>query len=66
MLYLVQNIFFLENTWTFMYSVQTIRLQVECVLSLFSVVHCIVQNLLTLLGKEGDMDLFIRYELGFL
>ena len=39
-------------TWTFMHSVQTIRLQVEYVLSLFSVVHCTVQNLLTLLGKE--------------
>ena len=35
-----------------MHSVQTIRLQVEYVLSLFSVVHCTIQNLLTLLGKE--------------
>ena len=35
-----------------MHSVQTIRLQVEYVLSLFSVVHCTAQNLLTILGKE--------------
>ena len=35
-----------------MHSVHTIRLQVEYVLSLFSVVRCTVQNLLTLLGKE--------------
>ena len=48
-----------------MHSVQTIRLQAEHVLSLFSVVHCTVQNLLTLLGKEGEMDLFIHYELVF-
>ena len=46
-----------------MHSVQTIRLQVEHALSLFSVVHCTVQNLLTFLGKEGEFDLFIRYEL---
>ena len=49
-----------------MHSVQAIRLQVKYVLSLFSVVHCIIQNLLTLLGKEGDMYLFIYYELGVL
>ena len=42
-----------------MYSIQAIRLQVEHVLSLFSVVHCTVQNLLTFLGKEGDMDLHV-------
>ena len=46
-----------------MHSVQTIRLQVEHVLLPFSVIHCTIQNLLTLLGKEGEMDLFIRYEL---
>ena len=46
-----------------MHSVQTIRLQVEYVLLLFSVVHCTIQNLLTLLGKKGELDLFIRYEL---
>ena len=45
-----------------MHSAQTIRLQVEYVLLLFSVVHCTDQNLLTLLGKEGELDLFIRYE----
>ena len=45
-----------------MHSVQTIRLQVEYVLLLFPVVHCTVQNLLTFLGKEGEMDLFIHYE----
>ena len=39
---------------TFMHSVQTIRLQVEHVLLLFSVVLCTVQNLLTFLGKEGE------------
>ena len=52
-----------KYTWTFMYSVQTIRLQVEYVLSLFSVAHCTVRNLLTFLDKEEEMDLFIRYEL---
>ena len=41
-----------KYTWTFMHSVQTIRLQVEYILLLFSVVHCTIQNLLTLLGKE--------------
>ena len=46
-----------------MHSVQTIRLQVEHVLLLFSVVHCTVQNLLTFLGKEGELDLFICYKL---
>ena len=46
-----------------MHSVQTIRLQVEYVLLLFSLVHCTIQNLLTLLGKEGELDLLIRYEL---
>ena len=50
-------------TGTFMLSVQTVRLQVEYVLLLFSVVHCTIQNLLTLLGKEGELDLFIQYEL---
>ena len=38
-----------KYTWTFMHSVQTIRLQVEHVLSLFPVVHCTIQNLLTCL-----------------
>ena len=52
-----------QYTWTFMHSVQTIRLQVEHALSLLSVVHCTVQNLLTFFGKEGELDLFIRYEL---
>ena len=42
-----------KYTWTFMHSVQAIRLQVEYILPLFSVVHCTVQNLLTFLGKEG-------------
>ena len=46
-----------------MHSVQTIRLQVEHVLSLFSVVHFTVQNLLTFLDKEGDIDLIFHYEL---
>ena len=35
-----------------MYSMQTIRLQGEHVLLLFSVVHCTIQNLLTFIGKE--------------
>ena len=46
-----------------MHSVQTIRLQVEYILQLVSVVHCTIQNLLTFLGKEGELDLFIHYEL---
>ena len=41
-----------KYTWTFLHLVQTIRLKVEHVLLLFSVVHCTIQNLLTFLGKE--------------
>ena len=46
-----------------MHSVQSIRLQVEHALLLFSVVHCTIQNLLTFLGKEGELDLFIHRHL---
>ena len=40
-----------------MHLIQTMGAHVQHVFSLFSVVHCTVQNLLTFLGKEGDGDL---------
>ena len=44
-----------------MHSVQTIRLQVEYALLLFSVVHCTIQNLLTFLGKRGNKQWQIQF-----
>ena len=56
------NFLLAKYTWTFMHSVQTIKLQAEYVLSLFSMVHFTISNLLTFLGKGGDMGPFIHYK----